>query len=104
MKSSVIGSFPPALARTADTFRFAADKGTNSYRIFLLGESAANGDPDPTYGVGRYVETLLRERYPGTDFQVVCVAMTAIDSSTILPIARDCARHRGRLVAHLYGQ
>src|SRR5208282_5621942 len=52
---------------------------------------------DPTYGVGRYLEVLLRERYPGTDFQVVCVAMTAIDSSTILPIARDCARHQGDL-------
>jgi len=42
-------------------------------------------------------EVLLRERYPGTDFQVVCVAMTAIDSSTILPIARECARHQGDL-------
>jgi tetratricopeptide (TPR) repeat protein len=89
--------FPPALARSTEPFRFAAEKATNSYRIFLLGESAANGDPDPTYGVGRYLEVLLRERYPGTDFQVVCVAMTAIDSSTILPIARECARHQGDL-------
>ena len=89
--------FPPALARSADPFRFAAEKATNSYRIFLFGESAANGDPDSTYGVGRYLEVLLRERYPGTDFQVVCVAMTAIDSSTILPIARECAKHQGDL-------
>jgi tetratricopeptide (TPR) repeat protein len=89
--------FPPAIARSADPFRFAAEKATNSYRIFLFGESAANGDPDPTYGVGRYLEVLLRERYPGTDFQVVSVAMTAIDSSTILPIARECARHQGDL-------
>src|SRR5208282_2425508 len=63
---------PPAIARTAPTFRFPAEKATNSYRIFLLGESAAIGDPDSTYGVGRYFEVLLRERYPGTDFQVVC--------------------------------
>jgi len=89
--------FPPAIARTTPLFRFAAEKATNSYRIFLFGESAANGDPDSTYGVGRYLEVLLRERYPGTDFQVVCVAMTAIDSSTILPIARECARHHGDL-------
>src|SRR5208282_6436825 len=52
---------------------------------------------DTTYGVGRYLETLLRERYPGTDFQVVCAAIIAIDSSTILPIACDCARHQGDL-------
>ncbi len=89
--------FPPSIARTALPIRFAANKATNSYRIFLFGESAANGDPDNSYGVGRYLEVLLRERYPGTDFQVVCVALTAIDSSTILPIARECARHQGDL-------
>ena len=89
--------FPAAIARTALPIRFAAEKATNSFRIFLFGESAANGDPDNTYGVGRYLEVLLRERYPGTDFQVICVALTAIDSSTILPIARECARHQGDL-------
>ena len=89
--------FPPAIARIPLPFRFAARKSPHTYRIFLFGESAAMGDPDPTYGVGRYLEVLLRERYPGTDFQVVCVAVTAIDSSTILPIARECARHQGDL-------
>ena len=89
--------FPPAIARRSPPFRFAAEKATNSYRIFLFGESAAMGDPEPTYGVGRYLEVLLRERYPGTDIQVVCVALTAIDSSTILPIACECARHQGDL-------
>ncbi len=89
--------FPPAIARTATPFRFAERKATNSYRIFLLGESAANGDPDPTYGMGRYLQVLLRERYPGTEFEVITVALTAIDSSTILPIARECALHQGDL-------
>jgi tetratricopeptide (TPR) repeat protein len=89
--------FPPALARATPPFRFAAEKGTNSYRIFLFGESAANGDPDPTYGVGRYLQVLLRERFPGTEFEVISVAMTAIDSNTILPIARESARHQGDL-------
>jgi len=89
--------FPPAIARRTLPFRFAAEKATNSYRIFLFGESAAMGDPEPTYGMGRYLEVLLRERYPGTDFQVICVALTAIDSNTILPIARECARHQGDL-------
>src|SRR5262250_2798354 len=41
--------FPPAIARTTTPFRFSAGKDTNSYRIFLLGESAAMGDPDPSY-------------------------------------------------------
>jgi tetratricopeptide (TPR) repeat protein len=89
--------FPPALSRTAFPVRLAAEKATNSYRIFLLGESAANGDPDTTYGVGRYLQVLLRERFPSVKFEVISVAMTAIDSSTILPIARECARHQGDL-------
>jgi tetratricopeptide (TPR) repeat protein len=89
--------FPPAIARTPTVFRFPADKAINSYRIFVLGESAAMGDPDPTYGVGRYLKVLLHERYPGIQFEVICVAVTAIDSNVILPIARDCARHQGDL-------
>jgi tetratricopeptide (TPR) repeat protein len=89
--------FPPGLARPVLPIRIAAEKSPRSYRIFLFGESAANGDPDPTYGVGRYLQVLLEERFPGTQFQVACVAITAIDSNVILPIARECARHDGDL-------
>jgi tetratricopeptide (TPR) repeat protein len=89
--------FSAAQARPALPIRIAADKSTNAYRIFLFGESAANGDPDPTFGVGRYLQVLLRERFPGTDFEVLCVAITGINSHAILPIARECARHQGDL-------
>jgi tetratricopeptide (TPR) repeat protein len=89
--------FPPAIARTTTPFRFPAEKATNSYRIFLLGESAAMGDPDASYGMARYLQVLLHERYPGIQFEVICVAVTAIDSNVILPIARDCARRQGDL-------
>ncbi len=89
--------FPPAIARTIPAFRFALKKSTNTYRIFLFGESAALGDPDSSYGMGRYLQVLLNERYPGIHFEVICVAITAVDSNVILPIARDCARHEGDL-------
>jgi tetratricopeptide (TPR) repeat protein len=89
--------FPPALARTPVPLRMAAKKPANTYRIFVFGESAAMGDPDPTFGAWRYLQVLLRERFPGTEFEVVCVAMTAINSHAILPIARECARHEGDL-------
>jgi tetratricopeptide (TPR) repeat protein len=89
--------FPPAIARSVLPLRMPVHKSSNTYRIFLLGESAAEGDPDPSYGLGRYLQVLLRERYPGTDFEVNCVAITAIDSNVILPIARECARHQGDL-------
>ena len=89
--------FPPALARTPVPMRMAVKKPANAYRIFVFGESAAMGDPDPTFGAWRYLQVLLRERFPGTDFEVVCVAMTAINSHVILPIARECARRDGDL-------
>jgi tetratricopeptide (TPR) repeat protein len=89
--------FPPALARAPLPMRMLAEKPANTYRIFLFGESAAQGDPDPAYGFGRYLELLLNARYPGTNFEVVCVAMVAINSHAILPIARECARLDGDL-------
>lgn len=89
--------FPPTLARTPVPQRMAVEKPANVFRIFLFGESAAQGDPDPSFGAGRYLQVLLRERFPGTDFEVVCGAMTAINSHVILPIARECAHRDGDL-------
>ncbi len=87
--------FPPALARTPVPLRMAIEKPANTYRVFVFGESAAMGDPDPTFGAWRYLQVLLGERFPGTHFEVVCVAMTAINSHVILPMARECARRDG---------
>lgn len=87
--------FPPALARAPLAGRVAVAKPQGTYRIFLFGESAACGDPEPSFGMGRYLEALLESRYPATDFEVVCVAMAAINSHVILPIARECSEYDG---------
>ena len=89
--------FPPALARGPSPAVMEEEKPAGVYRIFVFGESAAMGDPRPAFGVGRYLETLLRERVPGTKFEVICVAMTAINSHAIVPMARECARYQGDL-------
>ena len=89
--------FPPQLTRWPNPILMEAHKPANTYRIFIMGESAAQGDPEPAYGAGRYLEVLLRERYPDEHFEVVNVAITAINSNVILPIARECARHEGDL-------
>ncbi len=87
--------FPPSIARSPIPQRFLKNKPEGTFRIFIFGESAANGDPDPAYGVGRHLEILLEERYPDTDFEVICTAITAINSHAILPIARECAKLQG---------
>lgn len=87
--------FPKEISRKPEPIRMPAVKPPGTFRIFVLGESAALGDPEPAYGAGRYLEVLLRERFPNTEFEVVNVAFTAINSHVILPIARDCARQKG---------
>jgi tetratricopeptide (TPR) repeat protein len=89
--------FSPTLARSPTPLVMPATKPPGTYRILLFGESAALGDPRPAYGFGRYLEVLLEERFPRARFEVVCVAMTAINSHGILPIARECAGQRGDL-------
>jgi tetratricopeptide (TPR) repeat protein len=89
--------FPPELARTPGPIRMKPAKPAGTCRIFILGESAAMGDPEPGYGAARYLEVLLRERFPGTRFELVNVAFTAINSHVILPIARECAAREGDL-------
>ncbi|MCC5834189.1 MAG: tetratricopeptide repeat protein [Opitutales bacterium] len=83
--------FPRALARDIIPHRLEVPKAPDTYRIFLFGESAANGDPDPAYGFGRQLEVFLNERFPDTRFEVVCTAITAINSHVVLPIAREVA-------------
>ena len=87
--------FPPQLARWANPFSFPAAKPPDTVRIFIFGESAAMGDPEPAYGPARYLEMQLREGFPGVKFEIVNVAFTAINSHVIAPIARECAQHGG---------
>jgi tetratricopeptide (TPR) repeat protein len=89
--------FPPALVRGASPVVMKAAKPLGTCRIFLFGESAALGDPRPAFGVGRYLEVLLRERFPHMEFEVICVAMTAINSHALVPMAREYARYQGDL-------
>lgn len=87
--------FPPELARFPVPIRMKAQKPADTCRIFILGESAAMGDPEPAFGAGRYLQVLLNERFPGEHFEIVNLGITAINSHVILPIARACAREHG---------
>src|ERR1039457_4338350 len=63
--------FPPQLARWPDPFLIPAVKSPDTIRIFIFGESAAMGDPQPAYGASRFMEVLLRDRFPGKKFEVI---------------------------------
>ncbi|MGA2248117.1 MAG: tetratricopeptide repeat protein [Verrucomicrobiota bacterium] len=89
--------FPRETARNPGELRMKAVKPPGTVRIFIFGESAAMGDPEPAYGPARYLEAELRGKYPDTTFEIVNVAFTAINSHVIVPIARECARQSGDL-------
>jgi tetratricopeptide (TPR) repeat protein len=87
--------FPPELARWTDTILFDKEKPADTIRVFILGESAAMGDPQPAFAASRYMEVLLRKRFPGKKIEVINLGITAINSHVILPIARACAKQHG---------
>ncbi len=83
--------FGPNYARTPEAFAIDRKAPAETIRIFVMGESAAYGDPMPEFGLPRMLHAMLDLRYPATRFEVVNVAMTAINSHVIREIASDCA-------------
>jgi tetratricopeptide (TPR) repeat protein len=66
-------------------------KAPGTCRIFVLGESAAQGTPAPAFGFARILEALLERQFPGKKFEVVNAAMRGINSHVVRFIARECA-------------
>jgi len=66
-------------------------KPDETLRIFVLGESAAMGTPDPSFGFARMLELMLERCFPGKRVEVVNAAMRGINSHVVVAIARQCA-------------
>jgi len=66
-------------------------KGTR--RIFVLGGSAAYGDPEPAFGFCRQLEVLLNTVSENRQYEVINAAVTAMNSHVARRIARDCLDH-----------
>ena len=83
--------FPSTLVRRSDKLRFSLRKGGNVRRIFVLGGSAAMGEPAPAFAFSRSLDCMLRDRYGPTRCEIINTAMTAINSNVVVPIARECS-------------
>ena len=86
--------FPAGMVQVPRLYSIPVVKAPGTYRIFVLGESAAMGDPDPAYGFSRYLEVMLRQRYPGMKFEVVNTGSVAINSHVVLRVAEGLADQR----------
>ena len=62
-------------------------KKTNSFRVFVLGGSSAEGYPyNPMGSFSRYIRRRLELVYPNTKIEVVNISMTAVNSYTVLDL------------------
>lgn len=96
--------FPRQMARGFDdSLTFQARKPPETFRVFVLGGSAARGTPDQAYGFGRLLEAMLGERFPDRRVEVLNAAMTAINSHVVREIAADCSRYAPDLVVVFMG-
>lgn len=82
--------FPPALNRSPTSFAIPVKKSETSYRVFVLGASAAQGVPNQTTSFSRILEVQLSHLYPETDFEIINTGITAINSHVVREVAKDC--------------
>lgn len=83
--------FPKSLSRSPQPIQLTSQKPKNTKRVIIFGESAAMGDPDPAFGLARILKFMLERRHPDQNWEVVNLAVTAINSHVIVPMARETA-------------
>jgi len=84
--------FPRDISRAPLPIHLSIDKPAGTYRIVVVGGSAAMGYPDEAFSFSRYLEAMLRDSYPAIRFELANAAMTAANSHMMVPAARDCAK------------
>ncbi len=84
--------FSPHLARFPLPLSLPKDKSAGTYRIFVLGGSAARGEPDYSFSFSRILGKMLSNNYPQREFEIINTAMVAINSHVVYQIAKECAK------------
>jgi tetratricopeptide (TPR) repeat protein len=73
-------------------FRISARKPPNTLRIVVLGESAAQGVPVPSFAFASQLRAQLRARHPGKEIEIINTGIVAINSHVVYRIACELAR------------
>jgi len=73
-------------------FRVAEPKPANTLRVVVLGESAAQGIPEPSFGFAPQLRAQLRARHPGREIEVINCGVVAINSHVVRRLAAELAR------------
>lgn len=78
---------------------FDLNKKSNSFRIFVFGESSAAGYPyDPNAAFSKYIKQKLQLEYPESKIEVINLSMSAISSYVLLDLAPGIIEYKPDLV------
>ncbi len=81
--------FPAQFDITPLNFRIARSKEAGHLRIFVLGESAVRGTPEPGFGFASQLGPQLRAAYPGRSIEVYNLGIVAINSHVVYQVAQQ---------------
>lgn len=84
--------FPASFGLKPENFRLAEKKDPNTFRVFVLGESAAMGVPEPGFGLAPQLQAQWRAAYPTRQVEVYNLGVTAINSHCVRLIAQEALR------------
>jgi len=85
--------FSENLAASFLPYSFTKKKSANTYRIFILGGSAAAGYPNSGYNFARIIELMLKEKFPKVHFEVINTANVAINSHVIFNMTKKLSQY-----------
>ncbi len=80
---------PPSFGIQPLNFRIRRHKAPNTLRVFVLGESAAQGMPEPDFGFAAQLRAQLRAQYPRREVELFNLGITAIDSHVVRRAVRQ---------------
>ncbi len=84
--------FSPELVRRPQAMRIPVRRAPRTFRVFILGSSAAMGDPEASFSLARVLEKILVAAYPDIRFEIVNAGITAVNSHVVRAVAEDCAK------------
>lgn len=84
----------PSRPGYAEQYNFVMPKPKNTIRIFLLGESAAKGYPQPkNLSMSSFLQAMLSDLFPGKKIEVINLGTTAVASFPITFIAKEALKY-----------
>ncbi len=95
--------FHPPLARDPNAIVVAKQKPADVLRIVVMGESAAQGDPVPSFGPPRMLQYVLQHHDPNARIEVINAGITAINSHVLIDMAAEIGKLQPDIVVLYVG-